>query len=142
MKAGKKERRRLQALAELLSLLKPHQVETLIQFVDNDTINDICTLIFNVVHRDRSAKLGDENIQKLCKCMSGKRSEIIYLTKKKNNVKRKRRILKQSGGFLATLGIFIYEFKKLGNQQIKIFVYLKFRLMPFFSKIVLNFLKS
>lgn len=134
MKAGKKERRRLQALAELLSLLKPHQVETLIQFVDNDTINDICTLIFNVVHRDRSAKLGDENIQKLCKCMSGKRSEIIYLTKKKNNVKRKRRILKQSGGFLATLGIFIYEFKKLGNQQIKIFVYLKFRLMPFFSK--------
>ena len=142
MKAGKKERRRLQALAELLSLLKPHQVETLIQFVDNDTINDICTLIFNVVHRDRSAKLGDENIQKLCKCMSGKRSEIIYLTKKKNNVKRKRRILKQSGGFLATLGIFIYEFKKLGNQQIKIFVYLKFRLMPFFFKIVLNFLKS
>ena len=134
MKAGKKERRRLQALAELLSLLKPHQVETLIQFVDNDTINDICTLIFNVVHRDRSAKLGDENIQKLCKCMSGKRSEIIYLTKKKNNVKRKRRILKQSGGFLATLGIFIYEFKKLGNQQIKIFVYLKFRLMPFFFK--------
>ena len=142
MKAGKKERRRLQALAELLSLLKPQQVETLIQFVDNDTINDICTLIFNVVHRDRSAKLGDENIQKLCKCMSGKRSEIIYLTKKKNNVKRKRRILKQSGGFLATLGIFIYEFKKLGNQQIKIFVYLKFRLMPFFFKIVLNFLKS
>ena len=134
MKAGKKERKRLQALAELLSLLKPHQVETLIQFVDNDTINDICTLIFNVVHRDRSAKLGDENIQKLCKCMSGKRSEIIYLTKKKNNVKRKRRILKQSGGFLATLGIFIYEFKKLGNQQIKIFVYLKFRLMPFFQK--------
>ena len=134
MKASKKERRRLQALAEILSLLKPHQVKTLIQFVDNDTINDICTLIFNVVHRDRSAKLGDENIQKLCKCMSGKRSEIIYLTKKKNNVKRKRRILKQSGGFLATLGIFIYEFKKLGNQQIKIFVYLKFRLMPFFSK--------
>ena len=56
--------------------------------------------------------------------MSGKRSEIIYLTKKKNNVKRKRRILKQSGGFLATLGIFIYEFKKLGkstNQDICLF---------------------
>jgi len=142
MKAGKKERRRLQALAELLSLLKPHQVETLIQFVDNDTINDICTLIFNVVHRDRSAKLGDENIQKLCKCMSGKRSEIIYLTKKKNNVKRKRRILKQSGGFLATLGIFIYEFKKLGkstNQDICLF---KIQTNAVFFKIVLNFLKS
>ena len=103
MKASKKERKRLQALAEILSLLKPHQVETLIQFVDNDTINDICTLIFNVVHRDRSAILGEENIQKLCKCMSGKRSEIVYLTKKKNNVKKKRRILKQSGGFLGVL---------------------------------------
>ena len=57
--------------------------------------------------------------------MSGKRSEIVYLTKKKNNLKKKRRILKQSGGFLATLGIFIYDFKKLGNQEIKIFVYLK-----------------
>ena len=107
MKATKKERRRLQALAEILSLLKPHQVETLIQFVDNDTINDICTLIFNVVHRDRSAKLGDENIQKLCKCMTGRRREIIYLTKKKNNIKKKRRILKQSGGFLATLAAIV-----------------------------------
>ena len=107
MKAGKKERRRLQALAELLSLLKPHQVETLIQFVDNDTINDICTLIFNVVHRDRTAKLGEENIQKLCKCMTGRRREIIYLTKKKNNIKKKRRILKQSGGFLATLAAIV-----------------------------------
>ncbi len=103
MKASKKQRRRLHALAELLSFLKPHQVESFIQFVDDDTINDICTLIFNVVHRDRSAKLGEENIQKLCKCMSGKRSEIVYLTKKKNNLKKKRRILKQSGGFLGVL---------------------------------------
>ena len=137
MKVGKKERRRLRALAELLSLLKPPQVEAFIQFVDDDTINDICTLIFNVVHRDRTAKLGEENIQKLCKCMSGKRSEIVYLTKKKNNVKKKRRILKQSGGFLALLGIFIYDFKKIGNQEIKIFVYL----MLFF-KLALNFLIS
>ena len=88
MKAGKKERRRLRALAEILSLLKPHQVEAFIQFVDDSTINDICSLIFNVVHRDRRAKLGDENIQKLCKCMSGKRSEITYLTKKKIILKR------------------------------------------------------
>ena len=69
--------------------------------------------------------------------MSGKRSEIVYLTKKKNNVKKKRRILKQSGGFLALLGIFIYDFKKIGNQEIKIFVYL----MLFF-KLALNFLIS
>ena len=88
MKAGKKEMRRLRALAEILSLLKPHQVEAFIQFVDDSTINDICSLIFNVVHRDRRAKLGDENIQKLCKCMSGKRSEITYLTKKKIILKR------------------------------------------------------
>ena len=73
----------------------------------NDTINEICTLIFNVVHRDRRAKLGDENIQKLCKCMTGRRREIIYLTKKKNNIKKKRRILKQSGGFLATLAAIV-----------------------------------
>ena len=107
MKASKKERRRLQALAEILSLLKPHQVEAFIQFVDNSTIKDICTLIYNVVHRDRRAKLGDENIQKLCKCMTGRRREIIYLTKKKNNIKKKRRILKQSGGFLATLAAIV-----------------------------------
>ena len=107
MKVGKKERRRLRALAELLSFLKPPQVEAFIQFVDDDTINDICTLIFNVVHRDRSAKLGEENIQKLCKCMTGRRREIIYLTKKKNNIKKKRRILKQSGGFLATLAAIV-----------------------------------
>ncbi len=39
--------------------------------------------------------------------MSGKRSEIIYLTKKRNKIKNKRRILKQSGGFLATLAAIV-----------------------------------
>ena len=88
MKAGKKEKKRLGEIAELLSVLKPHQVESLIQFLDDDAIENICTLIFNVVHRDRSEKVGEENIKKLCMCMSGKRSEIIYLTKKRNKIKR------------------------------------------------------
>jgi len=107
MKAGKKEKKRLGEIAELLSVLKPHQVESLIQFLDDDAIENICTLIFNVVHRDRSEKVGEENIKKLCMCMSGKRSEIIYLTKKRNKIKKKRRILKQSGGFLATLAAIV-----------------------------------
>ena len=106
-KKGKKEKKRLGKIAELLSSLKSHQVESLIQFLDDDAIENICTLVFNVVHRDRSEKVGEENIKKLCKCMSGKRSEILYLTKKKNQIKKKRRILKQSGGFLATLAAIV-----------------------------------
>ena len=107
MKAGKKAKRRLRELAEILSSLKHHQVDSLIQFLDDTAIEDICTLIHNIVHRDRSEKVGEENIQKLLKCMSGKRRMLIYLTKKKNNIKKKRRILKQSGGFLATLAAII-----------------------------------
>ena len=106
-KVDKKTKRRLRELAEILSSLKPHQVDSLIQFLDDSAIDDICELIHNIVHRDRSEKVGEENIQKLLKCMSGKRRMLIYLTKKKNNIKKKRRILKQSGGFLATLAAII-----------------------------------
>ena len=107
MKAGKKEKRRLRELAEVLSSLKSHQVESLIQFLDDSAIDDICTLIHNIVHRDRSEKVGEEAIQKLVKCMTGKRRMLIYLTKKKNNIKKKRQILKQRGGFLGTLAAIV-----------------------------------
>ena len=98
-----KRQKSLRALAEILAALKPQQVNSIIQFLDDRAIDRICTLIFNVVHRDRSQILGQENIEKLLKCLSGKRSMLTYLTKKNNKIAKKRRYLKQSGGFLATL---------------------------------------
>ena len=103
MKLKKKDKKSLRALAEILAVLKPQQVNSIIQFLDDSAIDRICTLIFNVVHRDRSQILGQENIEKLLKCLSGKRTMLTYLTKKNNKIAKKRRYLKQSGGFLATL---------------------------------------
>ncbi len=48
MKAGKKEKKRLGEIAELLSVLKPHQVESLIQFLDDDAIENILQVLFQL----------------------------------------------------------------------------------------------
>ena len=103
MKLNRKNKRSLRQLSEILAVLNPQQVNSIIQFLDDSAIDKICCLIHNVVHRDRTKILGEQNIQKLVKCLDGKRSVLTYLTRKKNKIAKKRKYLKQSGGFLATL---------------------------------------
>ena len=88
-------------LFRVLSTLKPAQRAEIYAHLDEDTINAVCECIHNITRTDIG--LTKRKCAYLKKHLKERKSKLAFLSNKRNNVGRKRTILKQEGGALGLI---------------------------------------
>ena len=84
-----------------LKKLKPDHRCSVVNYLNDDGIEALCEIVHNVVHKD--IKLSSSKKAKIRKEFGSHRKKLAFLGNKKNDIVKKRKILKQNGGFLGTL---------------------------------------
>ena len=89
------------ALLQVLSTVNPVELKSIIHFLDNRAIDIICESIYNILYVKHNVK--PKLKKKLQEQLAGKEKIFKTLAKKSNNIQRRRKLLEQNGGWVASL---------------------------------------
>ena len=91
---------------KVMKTLNNHQRSVIIDFLDDYGVDIICDCIYNTIYQDHGLKKSSK--KRLRKILKGKEQDMQIVSKKSNNIKRRKKILgQQLGGnpLAAILGI-------------------------------------
>ena len=91
---------------KVMKTLNNHQRSVIIEFLDDYGVDIICDCIYNTIYKDHGLKKSSK--KRLRKILKGKEQDMQIVSKKSNNIKRRKKILgQQLGGnpLAAILGI-------------------------------------
>ena len=88
-------------LLKVLKKLKPDQLSTLIKFLNTDSIDCIGECCYNLLYTNLGLK--KKTKKRIQNTLRGKEKIIKILSNRTNSIDRRKKILKQNGGFIGVL---------------------------------------
>ena len=98
-----REKKKILELTSIVTSLNDTQIKNFVKIVDDATIQRLCCIIYSMCVKNRSGHIKKKARDKILKCLCGKKKIVKFLSKEKNSVSRKRKLLTQHGGFLGLL---------------------------------------
>ncbi len=100
-KSSRASMRQYLPLFKALSKLKPAQGGEIYGNLSDDAVNAVCECVHNIAYSDIGLSRSKQRTVRKCMCKN--KSAIKFLAKKNNSITRKRKLMKQEGGYLGTI---------------------------------------